>query len=64
MITFNSVGKVYKGKKFLGDTPIEDLKLPIGRHKLRLENDEHKKIVYVVIRKGKITRRTFDMKEK
>ena len=56
--------KVYKGKKLLGDTPIEDLRLPIGKHKLRLVNDEHKKTVYVVIRKGKITRKTFDMKEK
>ena len=55
--------KVYKGKKLLGDTPIEDLRLPIGKHKLLLVNDEHKKIVYVVIRKGKITRKTFEMKE-
>jgi len=58
--------KVYKGKKFLGDTPIEDLRLPIGKHKLRLVNDELKvsKVVYVVVRKGQITRETFNMKEK
>jgi serine/threonine protein kinase len=57
--------KVYRGKKFLGDTPIEDLRLPIGKHKLRLVNDELKKTktVYLVIRKNKITRKTFDMKE-
>ena len=57
--------KVYRGRKFLGDTPIEDLRLPIGKHKLRLVNDELKvtKNVHVVIRKNKVTRETFKMKD-
>ena len=57
--------KVYRGKKFLGDTPIEDLRLPIGKHRLRLVNAEMKvnKPVWLVIRKNKITRRVFDLKK-
>ena len=58
--------KVYRGKKFLGDTPIENLRLPVGKHKLRLVNDELKtnKAVYLVVRKNKITRRVFDLNKK
>jgi serine/threonine protein kinase len=58
--------KVYRGKRFLGDTPLEDLKLPVGKHRLRLVNDELKvdRTVTVVILKNQTTRDVFDLKDK
>ena len=48
---------VYLGKRNLGITPLLDIKLAAGRHKLRLVNEEagQKKSIWVVIRPGKTT---------
>jgi serine/threonine protein kinase len=58
--------KVYRGKKLLGETPIENLRLPIGKHKLRLVNDELQidKTVYLIVRKNRTTRKVFDLNKK
>ena len=57
--------KVYKGKRFLGDTPLENVKLPVGRHKIRLVNDglNVDKTVYVTIRKNKTTKKVYNLRE-
>jgi eukaryotic-like serine/threonine-protein kinase len=46
--------KVYLGSRYLGDTPLQALKLPAGRHTLRLTNPERNltKTVRVTIRAG------------
>ena len=31
--------KVYLGKRFLGDTPLNDVRLPVGEHRLRFVNE-------------------------
>jgi hypothetical protein len=31
--------KVYVGKRFLGDTPLTDVRLPVGEHRLRFVNE-------------------------
>ncbi len=48
---------VYLGRRKLGITPLLDIKLPAGRHKLRLVNKEagRKKSIWVVIQPGKTT---------
>ena len=48
---------VYLGRRKLGITPLLDIKLPAGRHKLRLVNKEagKKTSIWVVIRPGKTT---------
>ncbi len=48
---------VYLGRRKLGITPLLDIKLPAGRHKLRLVNKEagRKTSIWVVIQPGKTT---------
>jgi len=31
--------QVYLGKRFLGDTPLSDVRLPVGEHRLRFVNE-------------------------
>jgi serine/threonine-protein kinase len=48
---------VYFGKKSLGETPLANVKLPPGRHRLRLVNEEKKlsTTVEVEIKSGQTT---------
>ena len=57
--------KVYKGKRFLGDTPLENVRLPVGRHKIRLVNEglNVDMTVHVNIRKNRATKKVYNLRE-
>ncbi len=56
--------KVYKGRRFLGVTPVEHLPLVVGKHRLTLINRELgvKRSVLVVIKRGTCTTKVVNLR--
>ena len=52
--------KVYLGRRYLGDTPLQGVSLPAGRHRLRLVNPQKRLSTRVTVRiqAGRTTRRS------
>ena len=55
--------KVYKGRRFLGDTPLENVRLPAGVHQLILVNKDLgvRRKLQVRIRAGRLTKDLVDL---